>query len=99
MYKERNLLLSEKEKRRRFQRPSTKMDEWRYFNVKRSMAGIKVVLAERRKIEDLIEKAKTEIQVERKIYRTQIKKKTHAKSSGNFIRNVMKRAKIHMSRK
>ena len=55
LYKERNLLLSEREKTRRSLRPVTKPDENRYIKVKRSMAGIKVVLGERKRIEALLE--------------------------------------------
>lgn len=54
LYKERNLLLSEKQKIRRAQRPYTQLEENRYMNVKRSMAAIKFVLDERKKIAKLI---------------------------------------------
>lgn len=56
LYKERNLLLSEREKTRRNQRPVLKPEENRYTKVKRSMAGIKIVLNERKRIEGMIEK-------------------------------------------
>jgi large subunit ribosomal protein L47 len=54
LYKERNLLLSAKEKVRRTQRPYTAAEEQRYTKVKRSMAAIKLVMSERRKIGNLI---------------------------------------------
>eukprot|EP01035_Chromulina_nebulosa_P019538 gene19538-25436_t len=60
LYKEKNLLLSEKEKRRRMVRPTTRDDEARYISVKRSMAAIKFVLSERKKIDLLIKKDKEE---------------------------------------
>lgn len=50
LYKERNLLLSEKSKRQRLGRPPSPSEELRYACVKRSMGGIKHVLDERRKI-------------------------------------------------
>lgn len=50
LYKERNLLLTDKEMARKFQRPVSNRDEQRYLYVKRGMAGIKKVLAERKKI-------------------------------------------------
>ena len=56
LYKERNLILSEKEKTRRSQRPILSPQENRYIKVKRSMAGIKVVLNERKRIQVLIDK-------------------------------------------
>jgi hypothetical protein len=43
--------LSEKEKIRRTQRPVSALDENRYDSVKRSMAGIKYVIKERKRIE------------------------------------------------
>ena len=55
LYKERNLLLSERERIRRNQRPITPKEETRYIKVKRSMAAIKLVLRERSKIRKLIE--------------------------------------------
>ena len=54
LYKERNLLLTTKEKSRTTGRPFSPMDEYRYSKVKRSMAAIKHVLDERKKIEKLI---------------------------------------------
>jgi len=57
LYKERNLLLSEREKTRRMLRPLAKPDENRYMKVKKSMAGIKVVLNERKRIERMLEKS------------------------------------------
>jgi large subunit ribosomal protein L47 len=54
LYKERNLLLSEKQKTRRAQRPYTQLEENRYNNVKRSMAAIKFVIDERKKIVKII---------------------------------------------
>lgn len=54
LYKERNLILSEKEKIRRSLRPVTRMEENRYEKVKRSMAAIKTTLAERKRIESLL---------------------------------------------
>lgn len=50
------MLLSEKEKRKRTQRPTTLLDEQRYHSVKKSMAAIKFVLSERAAIDKLIEK-------------------------------------------
>ena len=55
LYKERNLLLSEREKTRRNQRPVLKPEENSYTKVKRSMAGIKIVLNERKRIQGLID--------------------------------------------
>lgn len=54
LYKERNLLLTEREKLRRNKKPVTVLDENRYRNVKRSMANIQFVLTERNNIEKLI---------------------------------------------
>lgn len=54
LYKERNLLLSEKEKVRRVGRPIGGLEEHRYTKVKRSMAAIKHVLSERQKINNLL---------------------------------------------
>ena len=48
------MLLSEKQKIRRVQRPYSRLEENRYNNVKRSMAAIKFVLDERKKIAELI---------------------------------------------
>ena len=55
LYKERNLLLSERERIRRNQRPITPKEENRYIKVKRSMGAIKFVLRERSKIKKAIE--------------------------------------------
>ena len=57
LYKERNLLLSEREKTRRIQRPVLRLEEDRYTKVKRSMAGIKIVLNERKRIEGLMKES------------------------------------------
>jgi len=54
LYKERNLLLSEREKSRRGQRPVSTLDENRYIKVKRSMGAIKHVLKERSKIKKIL---------------------------------------------
>lgn len=54
LYKERNLLLTTKQKLRRTQRPVIASDEFRYVKVKRSMAGIKHVLDERKKIDKIL---------------------------------------------
>ena len=54
LYKERNLLLTTKQKLRRTQRPVIAAEEFRYTKVKRSMAGIKHVLEERKKIDKLL---------------------------------------------
>lgn len=54
LYKERNLLLTTKQKLRRTQRPVLAGDEFRYVKVKRSMAGIKHVLDERKKIDKIL---------------------------------------------
>lgn len=48
------MLLTEKAKVKRGLRPMGPLEEGRYTKVKRSMAAIKVVLSERRKIKDLI---------------------------------------------
>lgn len=45
------MLLTLREKVRRAQRPYTKEEESRYLKVKRSMAGIKVVINERKDLE------------------------------------------------
>lgn len=60
LYKERNLLLSEREKQRRARRPVTSVDENRYINIKRSMGAIKFVLGERKKIDAIIRKENEE---------------------------------------
>ncbi len=54
LYKERNLLLTTKQKLRRTQRPVIAADEFRYVKVKRSMAGIKHVMDERKKIDKIL---------------------------------------------
>lgn len=54
LYKERNLLLSEKQKAARNVRPIIAAEESRYFKVKRSMAAIKHVLSERSKIDKIL---------------------------------------------
>lgn len=54
LYKERNLLLTIREKNRRLSSPMTRQDENRYIRVKRSMGAIKFVLNERKKIDALI---------------------------------------------
>jgi len=54
LYKERNLILSEKEKIRRSLRPVTRMEENRYVKVKKSMAAVKTTLSERKRIETLL---------------------------------------------
>ena len=56
LYKECNLLLSEREKGRRNQRPVLAVEEHRYIKVKRSMAAIKQVLSERQRINDTLRK-------------------------------------------
>ena len=56
LYKECNMLLSEREKARRNQRPVLAVEEQRYTKVKRSMAAIKVVLGERQRINDLLKR-------------------------------------------
>lgn len=56
LYKERNLLLTSKQTLRRQGREVVAADENRYVKVKRAMGGIKFVLNERRKIDDLINK-------------------------------------------
>ena len=50
------MLLSMKERTRKMQRPVTAIEESRYISVKRSMAGIKCVLSERRKIRNVLKK-------------------------------------------
>jgi len=56
LYKERNLLLSQRDKSRRALQPILKPDENRYMKVKKSMAGIKVVMGERKKIQAVLDK-------------------------------------------
>ena len=51
LYKERNLILTEKERARKMRRPITSKEEVRYNYVKRAMGGIKKVLAERKKLD------------------------------------------------
>ena len=62
LYKERNLLLSQRDKSRRALQPILKPDENRYMKVKKSMAGIKVVMGERKKIAVLLKQAQTQAQ-------------------------------------
>ena len=57
LYKERNMLLSEREKIRRLGRPVSAKEESRYTKVKRSMGAIKFVLNERSKIRKELEYA------------------------------------------
>jgi len=52
LYKERNLLLTEKEKARRGERPVATPIEGRYIKTKRSMAAIKHCLSERKVIRE-----------------------------------------------
>eukprot|EP01040_Poterioochromonas_malhamensis_P010836 gene10836-11811_t len=52
LYKERNLLLTAKHKRNSNSVPEPAKDEQRYRNVKESMKNIKLVLAERKKIQE-----------------------------------------------
>ncbi len=54
LYKERNLLLTNKQKLKRTQRPVVAVDETRYAKVKRSMGAIKFVMNERRKIDKIL---------------------------------------------
>lgn len=54
LYKERNLILTEKQKLRRTVNPVSIIEENRYIKVKRSMAAIKHVLSERQKINNKI---------------------------------------------
>lgn len=54
LYKERNLLLTNKQKLKRTQRPVIATDEFRYVKVKKSMGAIKYVLDERRKIDKIL---------------------------------------------
>lgn len=54
LYKERNLLLTTKQKLKRTQRPVIASEEHRYDKVKRSMGAIKHVLNERRKIDKIL---------------------------------------------
>ena len=54
LYKERNLLLTTKQKLKRTQRPVIATDEFRYVKVKKSMGAIKYVLDERRKIDKIL---------------------------------------------
>lgn len=51
LYKERNLLLTLREKIRRAQRPIANEEEQRYLKVKQSMAAIKIVVNERKTLE------------------------------------------------
>ena len=54
LYKERNLILTDKTKLRRNLTPINAADELRYSKVKRSMAAIKHVLSERQKINNIL---------------------------------------------
>lgn len=58
LYKERNLLLTERQKSRRAQRPTLPTEENRYISVKRSMGAIKFVLSERKKIMNALKEGK-----------------------------------------
>ena len=60
LYKERNLILTARQKLRRNQLPVTKLDENRYQKVKDSMAAIKMVLGERERISKIIAKQEQE---------------------------------------
>ena len=57
LFKERNLLLSLREKHRGAERSLPTSELNRYVSVKRSMAGIKLVLAERRKLQSDADRA------------------------------------------
>ena len=59
LYKERNLLLTEREKLRRTNKHTAVLEENRYRNVKRSMANIKFVLTERDTVEKLVQDQRT----------------------------------------
>jgi hypothetical protein len=54
LYKERNLLLTNKQKLRRMLRPVTSGEEHRYIKIKRSMAAIKHVMDERKKVDKIM---------------------------------------------
>ena len=54
LYKERNLLLTARNKLRTAQKRTPPLEEQRYINVKRSMAAIKHTLDERKKIRNLL---------------------------------------------
>lgn len=54
LYKERNLLLTARLTAKRFSKPIIGEDEMRYISVKRSMAAIKLVLSERKKIAEIL---------------------------------------------
>jgi large subunit ribosomal protein L47 len=56
LYKERNLLLTLRQTTRQKLMPMPQLDENRYIRVKRSMAAIKLVLDERKKIDALLKK-------------------------------------------
>lgn len=56
LYKERNLLITEKQRKAKTSTPVIASEEFRYSKVKRSMAAIKHVLSERQKIINLIKK-------------------------------------------
>lgn len=55
LYKERNVLLSARNKLRTAQKRTTPLEEQRYINVKRSMAAIKHTLDERKKIRNFLQ--------------------------------------------
>ena len=54
LYKERNLLLTSRHRYRQKLIPMPQLEENRYIRVKRSMAAIKVVLDERKKISEML---------------------------------------------
>lgn len=54
MYKERNLLLTSRNKSRKMSRPVVGVDEKRYLKIKVSMGAIKKLLMERSKIKKII---------------------------------------------
>jgi hypothetical protein len=62
LYKERNLLLTQKHKLRRTQRPVILSEEHRYSKVKKSMGGIKHVMKERKKIDAIIESMENDLE-------------------------------------
>ena len=55
LYKERNVMLTLREKYRAVDRSFNQLDLKRYLNVKKSMAAIKLVLAERRKFKEFLQ--------------------------------------------
>lgn len=54
LYKERNLLLTSRQKYRQKLIPMPQLEEDRYTRVKRSMAAVKLVLDERKKIDSIL---------------------------------------------